>query len=1047
MKNQINIPLTTYSILLLLCLCSLQGVSQSIQPRFVTYTTAEGLSDQTIKCLLQDREGFLWVGTEFGLNKFDGTYFQTFLHQASDTLSICGNKISDLLEDRDGNLWVATKDAGVCKLEKRQGRVQWTKINLVIHGPILKSVDRINCLFDYNDEYIIAGAELVPVIFIHKKTLKASYWIPRLDRTTWLPLKPSLAEKSFRGLQTWVHQFGACTNGDLLMSILGTEGIYCVSKNKGIKVATYTQIPPFKGTYVCFINEGDTLYSGGWANGMAILYEAIPGELKPVSNTRSKSKFVDIPDEVTSITKYNDSLIVAGTKNSGLYIYHKYTGSLTHYAYDKLNKNSVASNAVNCVYKGREGILWVGTRKGLCMYSPRDWNCKTIPLTPPNSNADVTMFNPYEDEDGTLYVCSSSGLFVKRKTENEFKWIALYDQGKSLSPTLITRLSNGQYILGSESGFFYFDRDRLSIRRFEPYHFLSNEGKLFNQYQVFQVRSILEDTLLSQPTLVTGVLGYGIYAFHQGIRLVTGYYTDQTLKSSLKDNMIRKIIQDKDRNYYVATANGLFFWKLNRKQPKNDFAAYQAGSGLSNNDIRDLYCDEENNIWVATYGGGLNLWNGQSFQNFLSPRTRGNIMLGILPSRNHLWITTADGMEVFDKGTKQFYHVTINDGTEHTKLTSYIDLLKDSSLAFAVNNQLLILNPSSFDLKPVNSLKPYLIDFKVMQQSYPVDSTSEIIKLRNQQNYVELSFSALHFQSSQQRSYAYKLEGADQDWIQSKEGHAAYTGLPPGEYQFYAKVSDAYGVFSQPASLLQFEILPPFYNTWWFYTLCILGVAVLIYTFVHYRVRQLLQIQHIRNKIASDLHDEIGSALSSISMGSQLVETIMESDQDKAHKILERIKHTSKSSIESMSDIVWAITPKNDQGLNMIQKIQQIGKDLLEVKGIRFDLQADAEFNRLILGMHARKNMILIIKEAIHNIAKYSECKSVILTLALDKEGLILTITDDGKGMDMETIQHGHGIYSMQQRAKELSARFDIVTASQKGCTIRMHIPTTRLRD
>jgi two-component sensor histidine kinase len=344
----------------------------------------------------------------------------------------------------------------------------------------------------------------------------------------------------------------------------------------------------------------------------------------------------------------------------------------------------------------------------------------------------------------------------------------------------------------------------------------------------------------------------------------------------------------------------------------------------------------------------------------------------------------------------------------------------------------------------------YLTDFKIFNTSYNHLLTNNTIKLSHRQNYFTLEFSAPDYSFPQPVQYAYMLEDFDKDWVETgPRNNVVFSNLPGGEYTFRVKATNNPGTWNEMEQTLKIIITPPFWKRWWFYGLCVLFVSASAYFLYRYRINELLKRQGIRNKIAQDLHDNVGSTLSSISVYSQVAQIQNEgSDKQELNEILGKIGTTSTDMISEMNDIVWAINPRNDSMEKMIQRMESFAKPLLAAKDIKFRFNYDPAILSTWLQMEKRKNFYLIFKEAINNIIKYSAATSVSVDISIKNRKLELTVTDNGVGFDPGKADHrqslsGNGLRNMKMRAAEMKGEIHIQSRPGEGVVIRLvsHIP------
>ena len=267
-------------------------------------------------------------------------------------------------------------------------------------------------------------------------------------------------------------------------------------------------------------------------------------------------------------------------------------------------------------------------------------------------------------------------------------------------------------------------------------------------------------------------------------------------------------------------------------------------------------------------------------------------------------------------------------------------------------------------------------------------------------------------------------------------------------YTFRVKGANSDGVWNEKGASINIIILPAWYQTWWFRLSLFLIVAGGIYSFYRFRLAQQIKLLSIRNNIASDLHDEIGSTLSSISISSTLIQKKMDSDPTEVNGLLNQISNNTHNMMEAMSDIVWAINSKNDRFDNLVNRMRSFAIEILEPENILLHLQVSEHLNHVKLNMQQRKNFYLIFKEAVNNIAKYAACTNVWVDIESKGGKIMMKIKDDGKGFSAASIKEdnrpqfgGNGLVNMYKRATELKGTIAIDSVVGKGTGIILEFP------
>jgi signal transduction histidine kinase len=298
------------------------------------------------------------------------------------------------------------------------------------------------------------------------------------------------------------------------------------------------------------------------------------------------------------------------------------------------------------------------------------------------------------------------------------------------------------------------------------------------------------------------------------------------------------------------------------------------------------------------------------------------------------------------------------------------------------------------------------------------------------------------------------LEGADRDWSAPLGLRTVnYANLKHGSYVFKVRAITNDGVVSERAAQLSFRILPPVWQRWWFLTLAALAAATVIYFIYRFRVRRLIELERVRTRIATDLHDDIGASLSRMAILSEVVKRQKGTNGEQSTDMLSEIADSARGLVDSMSDIVWSIDPRRDDLRNVVQRVRQFASDVLEARDIEWTFQVPQELDRIRLGPEQRRHLYLIFKEAVNNIARHADCHRVSLSINFDARHLLCEITDDGRGFAPKSNgeassngRGGHGLVNMQARARELGGRLDIDSEPGGGTRLKLTFPLRKAR-
>ena len=477
-----------------------------------------------------------------------------------------------------------------------------------------------------------------------------------------------------------------------------------------------------------------------------------------------------------------------------------------------------------------------------------------------------------------------------------------------------------------------------------------------------------------------------------------------------------------------------------------------------------LYEDKEQNIWFADKKTGLRQFrfgiNGKlDLINIISKKDglQDNAIFSISSDFMHrILLTTPSGLDILQKDKENKWRVFNYSKSAGLNLKdwSYVKLLTDNKGDIWMNSpqELIRFDPKNISLKneiPKVVIEKVQINLRDVDWSLYTDSFFGYRqfpvnpKLKYADNTVSIHFNNISFSSTSRPEYSYQLFPFDTAWsLPNTTASVSFVNLSPGNYEFKVRTRDLASGWSEPA-LFAFTIATPFWMRWWFITLCILIAAGIIYSIYKYRINQLKKLLAIRTKISRDLHDEIGSALSSIHILSKVSQSNLEKDKSKAAGLLQKITEQSADMQQSMSDIVWSIRPDNDKIENLVTRMREYLGQTAEPKNMLIDFFVDEKLSKESLTMQQRQHVFLIFKEAVNNAVKYSQGKKISVLLGKENNHIRLLIKDDGLGFDPDKITSSSGLKNMKDRAKELKGTLHILSSLEKGTQIELLCPAT----
>jgi signal transduction histidine kinase len=500
------------------------------------------------------------------------------------------------------------------------------------------------------------------------------------------------------------------------------------------------------------------------------------------------------------------------------------------------------------------------------------------------------------------------------------------------------------------------------------------------------------------------------------------------------------LMEDRNKNVWVGTQAGIKVFS-----PDGKITSYiheEGKNSLSVNEVRCIAEDKNGNIWIATCGGGLNKLDSAT-NEFTVYRTKDGLANDVIYSilidkENNLWLASNLGLSKFNPSNKVVNNFTPFDGLQGYEFnTNAFCTMPGGELVFGGTSGMSVFKPEAI---AVSSPAPTVVlsSFKVLGEEAPLDSG--ITRLSYKQDNLTFQFATTSYYRSAGNQFAYKLEGLDHDWVYSgNRPYVTYSHVPPGDYTFRVKAANTSGVWNEEGIAYKISVSPPWWATWWFRTVAVLAIAAAIYLLYRYQLQQALKLQVIRNRIATDLHDEIGSTLSSISIYSQVAKKEVMKQAPGAAAMLENITESTTGMMDAMNDIVWMINTRNDRFENITDRMNAFANELLEAKNCNVHLHISHEMEKLRLNMSQRKNLYLIFKEAINNVAKYADCSNVWIDLSMNgSHKIAMMIRDDGKGFDTNAESTGNGLHNMQKRAAELKGEFHFNSKVGEGTMVKL---------
>ncbi|UOG75606.1 histidine kinase [Hymenobacter tibetensis] len=991
---------------------------------FRTLTTTNGLAENSVYAIVQDRRGFLWVGTQDGLSRYDGVGFRTFRNDARRPSSLGSNYVLALCQDSAGNLWAGTGGGLSC------------------YNP------RTNRFYTYRG----GSTDSSGLTDNYVRTLLC-------DRQG----------QVWAGTETALHRFNPTTKRF-------TAFRHPASQASSIR---------YNAVRALAQDQAGTVWVGT-GEGRVSRLDLVRGQL--VVDPRLQPA-----GDITTL--YADRLggLWVGSSKGELRYLPAANGPIRSFKPNRKQLGSLPGGSIKTLFADHNGTLWVGTTEGLCRYQPATGTFSCVQHQPrnPNSLPENTVQALGQDRSGLLWVGTEAGLSCANLLPSAFGTL---DMGAAGAVWAVTSDKRGMVWVGTEeNGLLCYDPATGQRRQFrhdpaDPGSVAQNHiralrfdsrGRLWvgtqeqgldclepgssrfvhYRHNPADPSTIADDMILSvyedpQGKLWVGTNGGGLSLLNPTTKRFTTFRHDPKDPNSLPNNYVRTTFQDRQGRIWMASGGGLARFEARSGRFTTFRADGRDPRSLNSNSVRCILQDKQGTLWVGTEGGGFSRVDDPEAGRFTTFREAqglpNDVVYGIQEDvQGHLWLATNKGLARFAPATQQFLTFDERDGLLQNEFNAAAcHRTAAGRFYFGGINGVVTFQPGAIRTNPTPP-PVVLTGFRKFNRLVELPDTviteRRVLRLSPQDNVFSLEFAALNFQLPEKNRYAYQLQNFDAQWVPAgSRREATYTNLDPGTYTFRVIATNNDGIWNPRGVALNIVVDPPWHRTWWFQV----GISWLIFglLFLAYRVRvgQLLALERVRHGIARDLHDDMGSTLSSISILSQIARNHQRQQRPElAAAVLEQIGDSSRRMLDAMDDIVWAINPAHDSLDDVTARMRRFASEVLEARGIEFTFRADPSVQGLRLGMHARREFFLLFKEAVNNLAKYAECQHADILLVYQHGQLQLTVQDDGVGFDPHRPAQGggNGLTNMYTRAAALSGKLTIDTAPGQGTILHLTMP------
>lgn len=1001
----------------------------------------EGLSQSEVRTILQDNEGYMWFGTQNGLNRYDGAQMKHFYNNPFEKNSLSNDDVTFLYEDSQQKLWIGTK----------YGLNSFNKIS--------KDFVRHTDLFGKNKSdysYVITG-----IVEDHYKTL----WVSTYDGL-WRLIPKGKTYKA-------VHYEHDSTN----QKSLGSYGVgYVIKDRKGgiwlttriglnkISIRNPEKHPEQQQIEFLHANNAPQEfykklnfsiqrlfcdeYNNLWIAAQERLFRLNlnTGELQDFSEQLIQ------PDVfISAIMLDRFGTVWVGTMAKGVFRYQVKKNTIDlieHIEEDAMSRKGLKSSSIYSIYEGKEAnedIVWIGTREAgvhLFSHSKNSFKQWDKVLARENSIAATSVSGICKDSYNDIWVGTFDGLFKINAHTSKYKKYVLSAVNSRLNAHQVIFEDSGKNLwLGSNEGVFRYNRQADKFYSFPIPKIKGHEPA---------VMSFLED---KNHTLWIGTSGYLLHI--DGSNLKKYEQTPDGRRLS-----VAALEEDNRGNLWIGTYNGLV--KFNKAS--GIFKTYlndpNQPKGLISDLILSVLCDKNNQIWVGSAKGLSKLVIEKGKETFVHYTEKDGLPNSFVYStladaKGRIWMSTNNGIACFDPKAKTFQNYSSDDGLSNREFNSgaYFQT-KSGEIFFGGLGVFVSFNP----LQMTNNKhlpKTVITSFMKFEKEQNLDSLlmkDGKIKLNYNENFFAFRFASLDFTNPEKNQIAYKLENFDKDWIYyGTRRYINFTNLRAGEYILKIKSANNQGFWNEKDILtIPISVAPPFWQRWWFYLLSFAVLGTLVITFYRVRVNRILEIERVKleenervRKIAAqDMHDEFGNSLTRITLLTELIKNkLVKSERDEALILLAKIGDNASRLYQGTKDFIWAINPEHDNMFEIAIRIKDFCDEILDKRDIRFVCEGISEdFEHIKLPMGASRHLVMLFKEAIMNTLKHANATEVKLNFKNDYKSLAICWQDNGIGIQPNKPNNGNGLVNIRSRAEKIGAEVEIISKDKEGTIVKLVI-------
>ena len=1013
---------------LLLTATWVEGLGGMAQPLyyFKNIGTEQGLPGNVVSAFHEDQDGYLWMGTRDGLARYDGVTMETWFHDPDDTTSLGSNTIGhEIVEDAKGRLWIVLHEHGLSRMDPgsgefttfsfANGRLPRRWMNDVVGISInTAGTAYVTChdgifTIDEDEVTLVSDVQALPP---GTGPGRIRFALLVEDRWLWTTSTRGIACFDTRE-ETWAAPSGKQGPAPgLFHPHLACHG----TGSNGALLAFGTYEPP-AGSSVRHLYLFDL--------------RTLALDSVPIAPELVRSGFYS--GLTPSVLLHSDGTIYIGTHALGLLEYHPNDGTWRQHPGGRNWSGDLLPGPIGHLYEDSQHRIWIGTESGVSLLAPDHQLFRNFDVVRSTSGEVLDLAGVRSvlagpgndlwlglDDRGLVHLDSDKLLLAHHLTITGNPWAqrGYIDPSAMLGDTLICHVwADGLFRLDPGTArVFQLDDHRTSGEPELRYAHVHGTGRLLafgwgrfghldpltGAYSWAPTPTLADgrrDLAWAAAEDGEGMLWYGtehsglVRVHPDDLRTIGGWRSDPSVSPTTK---VPYLVHHKGRIFFSLHGEGMGMLQV----PDGPVSFLTKKDGLCSDHLSGFVNDADGDLWAYSSAGIS--WYNEARRTFRTFRT-------------------SDGM----------LSPNIEDAV----------LLPNGRIVLVSDRGLIEFDPSELK-RALPAERPVVRSVQVMDREVGTEAWArgEALVIPHDRNYLRVEFTAQEFFDPERITFAYRLDDAAHWNHTTGRPVAIYSDLAGGTHRLCIKRTDLDGVWG-PELCLPLFVTTPFYLRPWFLGLVALALIALGVLLYRWQLARRMALVQVRDRLSRDLHDDVGSALSSINLFSQVARQRLDDDTEKARELLDRIGGSASTMMRSMDDLVWTLDPENDRMDRLVARMRELALPLLEARDMECTFHVDPTIGEVKLDMVHRRNLFLIFKEAVNNLAKYSGALHARVALERSEGRLRLTVADDGEGFDPATKTDRHGLKNMRQRAQEIGGGTEITSAPGSGTTVVVTVP------